>query len=218
MKLRTLDASAAIAALILTACLSLPAAAAAVDSLPGFDTATDMKSWLKLTDDQVAKLQPVVAARITGMDAALAKVENSDQPDVLGFAKDYGVVKTQFNDGVAAILTPDQLKQWNSFQAAAEKDLVQGLARKQLAGLQPALKLTDDQATKLLPAMVTATQGKVDVLNKLASTGRIGMRDKLQAKRSMDDINTNLVKAMSAVCSPDQVSQYQAIQAAKKKK
>lgn len=218
MKSRTLVASAAIAALFLTACLSMPAAAAAVDSLPGFDTATDMKSWLKLTDDQVAKLTPIVAARITGMDTALAKVENSDSPDVLGFAKEYGAIQKTFNDGVTAILTPDQLKQWNSFQAAAEKDLVQGLAKKQLAKLQPALKLTDDQVTKLQPAMATATQGKVDVLNKLGASGRIGVRDKLQAKRSMDDINTNLVKAMSAVCSPDQVSQYQAIQAAKKKK
>ena len=183
---------------------------AAVEDLPGMDTATDMKEWLKLTDDQVAKLQPVIATRITKVDAALAKVEAAEKPDAMGFISEYGAIKKEFNASVTNILTPDQAKQWGSFKAELEKDIVQSGAKKQLAAMQPALKLTDEQVTKLQPAMATATQKKIDVLQKLADTGRISMRDKLQAKKAMEGLNAELEKSMSAVMSPDQVAAYKA--------
>ena len=194
---------------LMVAALSRPSIAA-VEDLPGMDTATDMKEWLKLTDDQVAKLQPVIATRITKVDAALAKVEAAEKPDAMGFISEYGAIKKEFNAGVTSILTPDQAKQWESFKAELEKGIVESGAKKQLAALQPALKLTDEQVTKLQPAMATATQKKIDVLQKLADTGRISMRDKLQAKKAMEGLNAELEKSMSAVMSPDQVAAYKA--------
>jgi hypothetical protein len=194
---------------LMVAALSRPSVAA-VEDLPGMDTATDMKEWLKLTDDQVAKLQPVIATRITKVDAALAKVEAAEKPDAMGFISEYGAIKKEFNTSVTNILTPDQAKQWGSFKAELEKDIVQAGAKKQLAAMQPALKLTDEQVTKLQPAMATATQKKIDLLQKLADTGRISMRDKLQAKKAMEGLNAELEKSMSAVMSPDQVAAYKA--------
>jgi hypothetical protein len=169
-----------------------------------------MKEWLKLTDDQVTKLQPVIATRITKVDAALAKVDAAEKPDAMEFIQEYGAIKKEFNTGVTNILTPDQLKQWGSFKAALETDIVQAGAKKQLDAMQPTLKLTDEQVTKLQPAMVISTQKKIDVLQKLADSGRIGIRDKLQAKRALGGINEELEKAMSAVMSPDQVKAYKA--------
>ena len=200
---------------LMAAALSRPSVAA-VEDLPGMDTATDMKEWLKLTDDQVAKLQPVIATRITKVDAALAKVEAAEKPDAMGFISEYGAIKKEFNASVTNILTPDQAKQWGSFKAELEKGIVQSGAKKQLAAMQPALKLTDEQVTKLQPAMATATQKKIDVLQKLADTGRISMRDKLQAKKAMDGLNAELEKSMSAVMSPDQVAAYKASKEKKK--
>jgi hypothetical protein len=89
-------------------------------------------------------------------------------------------------------------------------------ARKQLGALQPALKLTDEQVTRLEPSMTTALQGKLDVIQKLGDGGRVGVRDKLKAKRAMDGINGDLEKAMSAIVSPDQLAGYQKIQADRK--
>ena len=200
---------------LMVAALSRPSVAA-VEDLPGMDTATDMKEWLKLTDDQVAKLQPVIATRITKVDAALAKVEAAEKPDAMGFISEYGAIKKEFNTSVTNILTPDQAKQWGSFKAELEKDIVQSGAKKQLAAMQPALKLTDEQVTKLQPAMATATQKKIDLLQKLADTGRISMRDKLQAKKAMEGLNAELEKSMSAVMSPDQVAAYKASKEKKK--
>ena len=200
---------------LMVAALSRPSVAG-VEDLPGMDTATDMKEWLKLTDDQVAKLQPVIATRITKVDAALAKVEAAEKPDAMGFISEYGAIKKEFNASVTNILTPDQAKQWGSFKAELEKGIVQSGAKKQLAAMQPALKLTDEQVTKLQPAMATATQKKIDVLQKLADTGRISMRDKLQAKKAMDGLNAELEKSMSAVMSPDQVAAYKASKEKKK--
>lgn len=202
-------------AALMTATLSRPSFAA-IEDLPGMDTATDMKEWLKLTDDQVTKLQPVIATRITKVDAALAKVEAAEKPDAMGFISEYGAIKKEFNTGVTSILTPDQAKQWGTFKAELEKDIVQSGAKKQLAVMQPALKLTDEQVTKLEPAMATATQKKIDVLQKLADSGRISMRDKLQAKKAMDGLNAELEKSMSAVMSPDQVAAYKASKEKKK--
>jgi len=64
------------------------------------DAAANMKEWLKLTDDQVAKLVPVIDTRVTKVDAALTKLEASDEPDKMGFVKEYGAIKSEFDAGV----------------------------------------------------------------------------------------------------------------------
>jgi len=163
----------------------------------------------------VAQLKPVIATRIKKMDAALAKVEAAEQPDVIGFIEEYGAIKKEFNAGVTGALTPDQLKLWESFKAELEKDLVKSGAKKQLADMQPALQVTDEQVGRLTPPMTTAIQKKVDVLQKLADGGRISLRDKIKAKRAMGDINEELEKAMGATLSPNQLAAYKA--ATKKK-
>jgi hypothetical protein len=196
-------------ALLIAAALSIPALAA-VEDLPGMDTAANMKEWLKLSDEQVAKLEPVIATRIEKVDAALAKVDAAEEPDAVAFIEEYGAIKKEFNTGVAAILTPEQATQWETFKAELEKDLVQEGAKKQSLEHQAALKLTDEQVAKLEPALGTSIQKKLDALQKLVDSGRISMRDKLQAKRTLGDINGELEKAMAAVLTPEQLAAYKA--------
>lgn len=198
------------------AILAAASAPAGIADLPGAETAASMKEWLKLTDDQVTKLTPVIDTRITKVDAALAKVEAAEEPDAMGFIQEYGAIKKEFDTGVASILTPDQAKQWGSFKAELEKDLAQGGAKKKLAALQSVLKLTDEQVGKIQPAMATAVQKKIDVLQTLAAAGRIGVRDKLKTKRALDGVNAELEKSLSAVLSPDQLAGYKAATAKKK--
>ena len=195
-----------------------PAASAATDvpDLAGMDAAASLSEWLKLTDDQKAKLKPVMETRFTKVDAAMAKMESAEEPDAMGFIKEYGEIKKEFDAGVTNILTPDQSKQWASFKLQLEKELSEAGAHKQLAALQPELKLTDEQVTKLTPAMATANQKKIDVLQKLADGGRISLRDKKKAKGGMDDANKELEKTMATIVSPDQLTQYKAIQEKKK--
>lgn len=198
------------------ACFATPSdAVAAVEDLPGMDTAANMKEWLKLTDAQVAQLKPVIATRIQKTDAALAKVEAAKEPDPIKFLEEYGAIKKEFNAGVAGALTPDQMKQWESFKAELEKDLIASGAKKKAASLRAPLQLTDDQVKQLVPPMTVNVQKKLDVLQKLSDGSRITIRDKLQAKKAMEAANDELVKAMSAFLSPNQVAAYQA--ATKKK-
>jgi hypothetical protein len=180
-------------------------------------TAADMKQSLNLTDEQVTKLQPVFDTRVTKMDAAVAKFEAADDPDMMGFIKEYGGIKKEFDDGVTKILTPDQAKQWAAAKAQAEKNLMQASAAKKVAMLQPALKLTDDQTAKLQAPMLIATQKKFDAIQKIADGGRISMRDKLGLKKSMEAANSELQKFMSAFMSPDQITAYKAATEKKKK-
>ena len=222
MKHSHLNALAFAAALVLAA-PTAPAFAAddakpapAATDLAGMDAASSLREWLKLSDDQVAKLQPLIATRITNVDAALAKAESEEKPDVMGFVGEYGKIRKEFDAGVTNVLTPDQAKQWDSFKAQLEKELATAGAKKQLAALQPALALTDDQVTKLTPAMATANQGKIDVLQKLADGGKIGIRDKLKAKNGMGDVNKTLEKSLAAVMSRDQLAGYKAAMEKKK--
>jgi Spy/CpxP family protein refolding chaperone len=199
----------AVLSLLVAAALSLPVLAA-VEDLPGMDTAANMKEWLKLSDEQVAKLEPVITTRIEKVDAALAKVDAAEEPDAVAFIEEYGAIKKEFNTGVAAILTPEQAKQWETFKAELEKDLVQEGAKKQSLEHQTVLNLTDEQAAKLEPALATSIQKKLDALQKLVDSGRISMRDKLQAKRTLGDINGELDKAMATVLTPEQLAEYKA--------
>jgi hypothetical protein len=208
-------ATAAAAALLAAASLPSPALAA-VEDLPGMDTAANMKEWLKLTDDQVAKLKPVIAKRIQRVDAAMTKVEAEKEPDVMAFVEELGKARKEFDEGVKAVLTPDQLKQWGTFKAELEKDLAQSAAKKQLAELQPALKLTDDQLGKLVQPFAVATQKKLAVFRDLSDGSRISMRDKIKAKKGMEAINAELEKSMAAIVSPDQLAAYKQAKAKKK--
>jgi hypothetical protein len=201
--------SQAVAVVSLLAALLFPCIAqSAVEDLPGMDTATNMKEWLKLSDDQVAKLKPLIATRIQKMEAAIAKVEAAEEPDVVGFIEERGKIKKEFDQGAHQILTPDQKKQWESFKTELEKDLVQSAAKKQVEVLQSSLKLSDDQAKKLLAPLATATQKKIDVFQQLSDGTRVSLRDKIKAKRAMGQINGELEKAMAAVLSPAQLEDY----------
>jgi hypothetical protein len=157
-------------------------ASAAVEDLPGMDTAANMKEWLKLTDDQVTKLKPVIARRLQRMDSALAKAEAEEKPDVMGLVEDLGKARKEFDDGVKFVLTPDQSKQWQTFKDELEKDLVKSAAKKQVLALQPGL---------------------------ISDGTRISMRDKLHAKRTIEAINEERQKSMATIVSPAQPSAYQ---------
>ena len=205
---------ATVAALLTLAAAPL-AAGAAVEDLPGMDTAASLKEWLQLTDAQVAQIRPAIATRLQKMDAALAKVEAAKEPDPMAFIREMGAARKEFDAGVAGALTPEQAGKWASFKAEMERDLVASAAKKQAAGLRAPLQLTEEQVTRLVPPLTVANQKKVDVLQKLGDGGRISIREKLQAKKALEAANDELVKAMSAFLSPNQVAAYQA--ATKKK-
>jgi len=199
----------------LTLAIPSGAALAAVEDLPGMETAASLKEWLKLTDAQVAQIKPVIATRLQKMEAAMAKVEAAKEPDAMAFLQEMGAARKEFDAGVAGALTPEQAGQWASFKAEVEKDLVASAAKKQAAALRAPLQLTEEQVGRLVPPLTVATQKKVDVLQTLADGGRISIREKLQAKRALEAANEELVRAMSAFLSPNQVAAYQA--ATKKK-
>jgi hypothetical protein len=190
-------------------------ARAAVEDLPGMDTATSMRDWLKLSDDQVARLKPVIATRLQRMDAAIAKVEAAEHPDVTGFIEELGKARKQFNESVAAILTPAQNQQWAGFKAALEQDLVQSAAKKQVKALTPVLQLNDAQAKSLIGPFATAIQKKIDLFQKLSDGGRIGLVEKIRAKNELKEINKDLEKSMGQTLSPQQMEAYK--QATQKK-
>lgn len=196
-----------VAALLMTAGWPGPSTAA-VDDLPLFEFVARMKESLKLTDVQVAALQPVITTRIDRVDAGLAALDGAEAPDITGFIQAYGEIRKEFEAGLMKVLTLDQRKPWESSKADVEKDLVGAGASRQATGLKSALKLSDEQTTRLQSAMTNTIQQKFDLLQKLSESGYIDVREKHRAQRTLDELNAELEKSISTILTLDQRNAY----------
>jgi hypothetical protein len=170
----------------------------------GAEFTARMKASLQLSDEQVTRLQPVIVRRIEGTDAALVTLESAEEPDVAGFITNYGEIKRTFEADVMKVITLDQRKPWEAFKAEFEKDLVTEGATKRLMELRTLLNLTEDQVTRMRPAMTTALQKKLDLFQGLMDDKYINVREKRRARRELDDLNAELGKSISAVLTVDQ--------------
>ena len=185
------------------------AAALAADPIPGASTATSLKEWLKLSDEQVAKLKPVIIERVTKMDAALDTLDAGNPPDVNRFLAERKAVKDDFQNKAKEILTPEQQKQMLELRDKIEKAFVDEAAAENLADMRILLGLTDEQVAKLEPGMVKATQSTLDLLQDVGSKGKLAQSDVDAALKTLDKIEGDLDKAITGILNPEQLAKYQ---------
>ncbi|HEX7879867.1 MAG TPA: hypothetical protein VF720_10685 [Candidatus Eisenbacteria bacterium] len=171
-----------------------------------------MKEVLSLTDAQWLELEPLITTRVQTVDAALIALESAEKPDVAGFIEGYGRMRKEFEVDVMKVLTADQRGSWDAFKADFETDLVEEGAAKKLLELQAALKLTDEQVTKMRPAMSASLQKKLDLFQELLEDEHINVREERRAKRTLDDLNAELWKSISKVMTVDQRNAYTRMQ------
>jgi hypothetical protein len=187
------------------------AAVALAADAPGTSTTTSFKEWLKLSDDQVAKLRPVITDRIVKMDAALDTLDAGNPPDLNRFLAERKTIKDDFQKKAKEILTPEQQKQMQEVRAKIETAFVQEAANDNLADMRILLGLTDEQVKKLEPAMLKSTQSTLDLLQEYGNKGKLEKAEIEKARAGLDKIDADLDKAITGVLNPDQLAKYQTL-------
>lgn len=127
----------ALAAIALSTALSVPAAAAPKPPLPGCNNPRAIARYLKLTESQVAQtktLRDALKAAVDPLQAALEPIREQIYdalevalPNALtvgtlvvqadGIHDQIAVLRDDFEDDFAALLTPEQLVKWEALQA-----------------------------------------------------------------------------------------------------
>ncbi len=194
----------ALAAVMLFASATVALAADAT----GSSTATSLKEWLKLSDDQVEKLRPIIKDRVIKGDAALDKLEAGNPPNINAYLEERKEIKDEFQAKAKEILTPEQQKQMQELRVEIEKAFVQESAAKSLSDMQVALNLSDEQVKKIEPAVTSSTQGTLDLLQELGAKGKLEKSDIDAATAALDKIGVDLDKAVTGVLTPDQLETY----------
>src|SRR5262245_35780358 len=83
-------------------------AAAQTENPTKADVAKALKDWLKLNDDQTAKLKPVVEKYSKSLAAASEKQQGAATPDLRVFLTDVKKARSEFDASLKGILNPDQ--------------------------------------------------------------------------------------------------------------
>ncbi len=200
-----------LAALVALLLMAAAAAVLAADPDPGAATATSLKEWLKLSDEQVLQLKPVIVERVVRMDAALDTLEAGNPPDLNRFLAERKKIKDDFQKKAQQILTPEQQKKMPDLRDKIEKAFVEAAADESLADWRILLGLTDDQVTKLEPVAIKSTQGALDLLQEIGDKGKVEPADIEKGRQSLEKIYADLDKEVAKVLTPEQLAKYQAL-------
>ena len=200
-----------LAALVALLLMAAAPAVLAADPDPGAATATSLKEWLKLSDEQVLQLKPVIVERVVRMDAALDTLEAGSPPDLNRFLTERKAIKDDFQKKAKEILTPEQQKKMLDLRDKIEKAFVEAAADENLADWRILLGLTDEQVTKLEPAVIKSTQSALDLLQGLGDKEKVEPADIEKGRQSLDKIYADLDKDVAKVLTPEQLAKYRAL-------
>jgi hypothetical protein len=200
-----------LAALVALLLMAAATAVLAADPDPGAATATSLKEWLKLSDEQVLQLKPVIVERVVRMDAALDTLDAGNPPDLNRFLAERKMIKDGFQKKAKEILTPEQQQKMLDLRDKIEKAFVEAAADENLADWRILLGLTDEQVAKLEPAVIKSTQGALDLLQELGDKEKVEPADIEKGQRSLDQIYVDLDKDVAKILTPEQLAKYQAL-------
>jgi len=200
-----------LAALVALLLMATAAAVLAADPDPGATTATSLKEWLKLSDEQVLQLKPVIVERVVRMDAALDTLDAGNPPDLNRFLAERKTIKDDFQKKAKEILTTEQQKKMLDLRDKIEKAFVEAAADENLADWRILLGLTDEQVTKLEPAVIKSTQSALDLLQELGDKEKVEQADIEKGRQSLNKIYADLDKNIAKVLTPEQLAKYQAL-------
>ena len=200
-----------LAALVALLLMAAAPAVLAADPDPGAATATSLKEWLKLSDEQVLQLKPVIVERVVRMDAALDTLDAGNPPDLNRFLAERKTIKNDFQKKAKEILTTEQQKKMLDLRDKIEKAFVEAAADENLADWRILLGLTDEQVTKLEPAVIKSTQSALDLLQELGDKEKVEQADIEKGRQSLNKIYADLDKNIAKVLTPEQLAKYQAL-------
>jgi hypothetical protein len=199
--------------LVLAAVLFTSTAGEAQGDLELKDVVDTLTLHLDLTGDQPGQLEGLLVTFATDWNAVQEKYEDAEDKD--GMIDELKAVQATYQDGLAAVLSEQQLEAYNQLIDQVMHEIFSEVAELKLRDLQPALELSEDQLMQLKPVMGTAL---VDVVKLMWDNAgkRMGIRRKLQLANAVKKIQSTAKTQTNEILTPEQIATWEAMKEAAK--
>ena len=199
--------------LVLAAVLLTSTAAEAQGDLDLNDVVDTLTLHLDLTGDQPSQVGGLLVTFATDWNAVQEKYEDAEDKD--GMIDELKAVQATYQDGLAAVLSEQQLEAYNQLIDQVMHEIFSEVAELKLRDLQPALELSEDQISQLKPVMGTAL---VDVVKLMWDNAgkRMGIRRKLQLANAVKKIQSTAKTQTNEILTPEQIATWEAMKEAAK--
>ena len=202
-----------VAVLALLAVLFASTSAEAQGDLDLDDVVDSLTVHLDLTGDQPTQVEGLLVTFATDWNATQEKYEDAEDKD--GMIDELKAVQGTYQDGLAAVLSDQQLDAYNQLIDQIMHEIFNEVAELKLRDLQPALELSDDQVMQLKPVLGTAL---VDVVRLMWDNAgkRMGIRVKLKLANKLKKIQSTAKTQANEILTPEQAAKWEAMKEAAK--
>ena len=201
------------AGLVLAAVLLTATASQAQDDLDLDDVIDSLTVHLDLTGDQPSQVEGLLVTFATDWNATQEKYEDAEDKD--GMINELKAVQGAYQDGMAAVLSDQQLEAYEQLVDQIMHDIFNEVAELKLRDLQPALELSEDQIMQLKPVMGTALVDVVRLMWENAGK-KMRMPAKLKLGNKLKKIQSTAKTQANEILTPEQVAKWEAMKEAAK--
>lgn len=201
------------AGLVLAALLLTATSSEAQGDLELDDIVDSLTVHLDLTGDQPSEVEGLLVTFATDWNATQEKYEDAEDKD--GMIDELKAVQAAYQDGLAAVLSDQQLEAFDQLIDQIMHDIFNEVAELKLRDLQPALELSEDQVMQLKPVLGTAL---VDVVRLMWENAGKKMRlpKKLKLANKLKKIQSTAKTQANEILTPEQVAKWEAMKEAAK--
>lgn len=201
------------AGLVLATVLLTATASAAQGDLDLDDIVDSLTVRLDLTGDQPSEIEGLLVTFATDWNATQEKYQDAEDKD--GMIDELKAVQGAYQDGLAAVLSQQQLEAYDQLIDQIMHDIFNEVAELKLRDLQPALELSDDQVLQLKPVLGTAL---VDVVRLMWDNAGKKMRlpRKLKLANKLKKIQSTAKTQANEILTPEQAAKWEAMKEAAK--
>lgn len=184
----------------------------------------ETKSRLGLTEEQMARLKPILEAHFDTQMVIMDKygLNTESRPDaqtLRALRHELDENKTNTSKRLSGILSKAQLAEFEKIQAERKKQIQEKLLSKRTEDIGAKLGLTEEQIAQLKPILADQFDAQMAVLDKhgiaagkRGDKGRLGLRKLRALRRDMDKVSDNISKRLSGILSKAQLAEFEKIQ------
>ena len=190
-----------------------PAPSAAPAS-PDFKALADqalaqLKERLKLTDDQVVKIRPLLADHLAKVRQIFVDYGDPSGVSFPALVQAFRAQRSRFQTSLVPILTPAQNAETDVIRKEVDQKLKDTICDERVASLKGRLSLSDDQVTKVRPILCQDFERKREVMG-LMTTPAGGPAVRRSARPEIKAIQENTESQLRQVLTAEQMKAYEA--------
>lgn len=187
-----------------------PAPSAAPAS-PDFKALADqalaqVKERLKLTDDQIVKIRPLLADHLAAVRQIFADYGDPSGVSFPALIQAFRAQRSRFQTSLVPILTPAQNAETEVIRKEVDQKVKDTICDERVASLKGRLTLSDDQVTKVRPILCQDFEKKREVMGLMTTAG--GPATRRSARPEIKAIQENTESQLRQVLSADQMKAY----------